>query len=126
MPKESFRYILDKWAAEIPADEPAIPGQLCNRIDGYPESTGLRCSVHLRSDLRPRIVLDPTEHPLAVEQREGITLERVKQIFAEPATDKQKGPATGRPFLTLRLRYATKLELLELVTLHDARSGWRA
>jgi len=83
VPKESFRYILDKWTAEIPADEPAIPGQLCNRIDGYPESTGLRCSIHLRSDLRPRIVLEPTEHPLAVEQREGITLERVKQIFAE-------------------------------------------
>jgi len=27
-------------------------------------------------------VLEPTDHPLAVEQRDGITLERIKQIAA--------------------------------------------
>jgi hypothetical protein len=84
VPKDSFWYILDKWTAEIPADEPLIPGRLCNRIKGYPDSADLRCSVHLRSNnLRPRFVLEPTDHPLAIEQRDGITLERVKQIFAE-------------------------------------------
>src|SRR5579862_5479566 len=29
---------------------------------------------------RPRIELEPTDHPLAVEQRNGITWERVQQI----------------------------------------------
>jgi hypothetical protein len=71
------------WTSEIPAEEPPIAGELCNEIDGYPGSNGLRCSVRLQSNnLRPLIVLEPTSHPLAVEQRQGITLERVKQIFA--------------------------------------------
>ena len=38
---------------------------------------------HLRSgDLRPLIELEPTDYPLAVEQRNGITLDRIKQIAA--------------------------------------------
>jgi len=32
--------------------------------------------------VRPEIELEPTEHPLAVEQREGITWERVDEIAA--------------------------------------------
>ena len=84
VPKDSFAHIVDKWTAEIPADDPPIPSQLCNEIRGYPGSNGLRCSVRLQSNgLRPLIVLEPTDHPLAVEQRDGITLERVKQVFAE-------------------------------------------
>ncbi len=38
--------------------------------------------VHLWDDgIRPYIELEPTDHPLAVEQRTGITVERVQQIF---------------------------------------------
>lgn len=33
-----------------------------------------------RVGTRPHIVLEPTEHPLAVEQQTGITIERVQQI----------------------------------------------
>lgn len=33
--------------------------------------------------MTPYIELEPTEHPLAMEQREGITMERVKQIAEE-------------------------------------------
>ena len=29
---------------------------------------------------RPLITLEPTDHPLAVEQREGITMARVQEI----------------------------------------------
>jgi hypothetical protein len=84
VPKESFRHIVDKWTSDIPADEPPIPGQLCNEIDGYPGSNGLHCGVRLQSNnMRPLVVLEPTHHPLAVEQRDGITLERVKAIFAQ-------------------------------------------
>jgi hypothetical protein len=38
--------------------------------------------VHLRNDgIRPYVELEPTSHPLAVEQRLGITLDRVAEIY---------------------------------------------
>jgi hypothetical protein len=81
--EKSLRYILDRWTSPIGPDEPPRFGWLCNWIRGYPEPRGIKCHVFLRSNnQRPRIVLEPTDYPLAVEQREGITLKRVKQIFA--------------------------------------------
>jgi hypothetical protein len=81
--KESFRYILDHWEDAIPDDEPPFAGELCSRFTGYPETAGLRCSIHIRKEFRPRIVLESPDYPMAVEQRSGITLERIKQIAAE-------------------------------------------
>lgn len=82
--EESFRYILDNWETDIPDDAPPRFGWLCTSISGYPDPEEIRCYVHLRSgNLRPRIVLEPTDYPMAVEQRTGITLDRIKQIAAE-------------------------------------------
>jgi hypothetical protein len=82
--KETFQYILDRWTSPIGPDEPPRFGWLCNWICGYPEPREIKCHVYLRSgNQRPRIVLEPTDYPLAVEQHRGITLERVKQIAAE-------------------------------------------
>lgn len=81
--KDTFLYVHKMWDAEIPDGEPPRFGWLCNWIDGYPEPHEIRCHVFLRSgNLRPRIVLEPTDYPLALEQRNGITLERVRQIAA--------------------------------------------
>jgi hypothetical protein len=81
--RESFRYILDRWDSPIPEDEPPRFGWLSTWINGYPEPQGIRCHVFLRSgNLRPRIVLQPTDYPLAVEQHSGITMDRVKEIAA--------------------------------------------
>lgn len=82
--EDSFRHILDKWDAEIAGAEPPRFGWLCNRISGYPDPEEVRCNVYLRSgNLRPLIVLESTDYPLAVEQRNGITLERIRKIAAE-------------------------------------------
>ena len=49
----------------------------------YPETMNLKTRVHLRDDgVRPYIELEPTDHPLAKEQREGISVERVAEIYA--------------------------------------------
>ena len=49
----------------------------------YPETKNLKTMVHLRDDgIRPYIELEPTEHPLAVEQRNGIGVDRVAEIYA--------------------------------------------
>ena len=81
--KENFKLILDLWDEEIRSDQPPIFGWLCNNIRGYPQTFCLKSHVHLRNDgKRPFIELEPTEHPLAVEQRKGITLRRVEEIVA--------------------------------------------
>ena len=49
----------------------------------YPETLNLKTRVHPRDDtIRPYIELEPTDHPLAVEQRNGITVERVAELYA--------------------------------------------
>src|SRR6185437_12398419 len=81
--EESFHYILARWTSQIAPDEPPRFGWLSTWINGYPEPSEIRCNIFLRSGtLRPRIVLQPTEYPLAVEQHRGITLDRVKEIAA--------------------------------------------
>lgn len=49
----------------------------------YEETANLKTRVHLRDGfIRPFIELEPTDHPLAVEQREGISVERVAELYA--------------------------------------------
>jgi hypothetical protein len=49
----------------------------------YPETVNLETCVHLRDNgMRPRIELEPTDHPLAVEQRNGISIDRVAEIYS--------------------------------------------
>lgn len=58
-------------------------GWFSNRLPGYPETLNLKTRVHLRDDgMRPLIELEPTDHPLAVEQRAGISLGRMAQLHA--------------------------------------------
>jgi len=51
-------------------------GWLCTHLSCYDiETIGLKTRAHFRgSGKRPSIELEPTDHPLAVNQREGITL----------------------------------------------------
>ena len=47
----------------------------------YPDTLLLKTHVHLRGvNARPLIELEPTDHPLAVEQRNGITAARVREL----------------------------------------------
>lgn len=58
-------------------------GWFSNRLKGYPDTLSLKCQVHPRPGrLRPWIEITQADHPLAVEQREGITIERLAEILA--------------------------------------------
>ena len=49
-------------------------GWFANRLPGYPDTMNLKCMVEPHeAELRPTLELEPTEHPLAVQQRSGIT-----------------------------------------------------
>jgi hypothetical protein len=62
-------------------EEPSYFGWLCSRIQLYPDTLLLKTHVHTRKvGTRPYIELEPTDHPLAVEQRTGITRARVRKI----------------------------------------------
>jgi hypothetical protein len=53
-------------------------------LSPYPRTVNLKARIHLRDDgVRPYIELEPTDHPLAIEQRLGISVERVAEIYAQ-------------------------------------------
>lgn len=57
-------------------------GWLSAELPLYPGTENLKARIHLRDDgVRPFVELEPTDHPLAVEQRLGISVERVGEIF---------------------------------------------
>jgi hypothetical protein len=64
--------------------EPPYFGWLSSRIQVYPDTLLLKARVHNRQiRLRPFVELEPTDHPLAVEQRSGITVGRLSEIAGQ-------------------------------------------
>lgn len=58
-------------------------GWLSANFRVYPDAENLKTHVHLRDHgVRPCVELEPTDHPLAVEQREGISVQRLGQILS--------------------------------------------
>ena len=56
-------------------------GWLCNAVPEYPDTLLLKTRVHVRPyPTRPWVELEPTDHPLAVDQREGIAVERAIMV----------------------------------------------
>jgi hypothetical protein len=79
--KQSFHRMSEFWDAPGRESEPPFFGWLCTSLPGYPDTTTLKTHVHLRPlGERPFIELETTDHPLAVEQRSGISLARAREI----------------------------------------------
>ncbi|ALV50105.1 DUF2199 domain-containing protein [Streptomyces althioticus] len=79
--RENFSRASDLW--DRPGREAEKPyfGWLTTDLPVYPTTLNLKTLVHTRPvGERPFIELEPTDHPLAVEQRTGISLERVREI----------------------------------------------
>ena len=56
-------------------------GWLSVRLPGYPDTLKLVVRAHLNDGgERPSLELEPTDHPLAVDQREGVPFERLREI----------------------------------------------
>ncbi len=72
------------WDEEGRENEPPYFGWLSVELP-YPVSTlNLKTLVHTRPvGFRPLVEVEPTDHPLATEQRNGITLARVQEIAGE-------------------------------------------
>jgi hypothetical protein len=82
--ERNFRWYVENF--EAGAEDQGEPwfGWLSNKVPVYPDTLSLKTDVHLRGEgLRPAIVVQPTDHPLAVDQHGGITLTRARELAAE-------------------------------------------
>jgi hypothetical protein len=79
---EKFARAAELWETPGRESEPPYFGWLSTDLPIYSPSTiNLKTNLHTRPvGQRPLIELEPTDHPLAVEQRSGITMARVQQI----------------------------------------------
>jgi hypothetical protein len=81
--EKSFKRVVELWDYDGREKEQPFFGWLCTRLPLYPDTGLLKTNVHLRSaNQRPSIELEQTDHPLAIEQRDGITMARVREIAA--------------------------------------------
>ncbi|WP_407988795.1 DUF2199 domain-containing protein [Kitasatospora sp. CMC57] len=80
--RPNFDRASELWETAGRESEPPYFGWLSTELFLYSPSTiNLKTRLHTRPvGTRPFIELEPTDHPLAVEQRTGITRERVQQI----------------------------------------------
>lgn len=83
----------DAWAAVFGRPKRAHVGPFFGWLDAwlkpYPDTMNLKCRVHLRDEgIRPLIELEATNHPLALEQKGGISMERVAEIHSIMAHDR--------------------------------------
>jgi hypothetical protein len=76
---ENFWMYIENFESE---DIGPFFGWLCTRLSYYPVDTlGLKTMAHFRGKrLRPRIEVEPTDHPLALDQRSGIALSKAWEI----------------------------------------------
>ena len=80
--EDGFNKTTKYW--EVEGREKQMKRWLSTSIPCYPETIQLKTKVHTRTiGVRPFIELEPTKHPLSKEQREGITIERIKKIAEE-------------------------------------------
>ena len=79
--KDSLKRCYEIWNKKGREAEPPFFGWLSTALPLYPNTLSLKANVHTRSvGQRPYVELQPTDHPLSVEQQKGITIERVQEI----------------------------------------------
>lgn len=80
---DNFKRYVDTFDAGEQSSLGPWFGWLSNRLNGYPDTLNLKCQLHLQDGRqRPYIELEPTDHPLARDQRDGIAFDRVLEIYA--------------------------------------------
>jgi len=79
--RDHFVRMVTVWDSSDRETEPPRFGWFATALPGYPTTLNLRTHVHTRPlGLLPSIELEPTDHPLAVEQRSGITWTRIQEL----------------------------------------------
>lgn len=81
--RDNYARAVRLWETPGRESEPPYFAWLCTSLPMYEDTTTLKTNLHTRPvGTRPFIEVEPTGHPLAVEQREGVTMARVREIAA--------------------------------------------
>ncbi len=96
---------------------PAFPGRLATQLPGYPQTLGVPVTVRLgEGTSRPSFTVDDAAHPLALEQRDGIYVERLLEMVSPALHGAGPEPRGAPRFATLE---ADRWRLL------DVEAAWR-
>lgn len=77
----SFLHMCERWEAVDRDSDPPYFGWLCSPISVYPSTLHLKLSVQSRPPgFTPLFTVEPTDHPLFLDQRNGISIERWHQL----------------------------------------------
>ncbi len=80
--EENFQRMMKVWEEPDRESEPPYFGWLSTELPVYGTSTlELKTSIHTNPvGTKPSIEIEPTDHPLAVEAHNGMTMARVQEI----------------------------------------------
>ncbi|GAA5069715.1 DUF2199 domain-containing protein [Lysobacter panacisoli] len=79
--ERSFLHMSERWRCADRADDPPYFGWLSTDIAVYPDTINLKLSVQSRAPgLVPLFTVAPSDHPLSLEQRQGISEARWHEI----------------------------------------------
>ena len=82
--KDDFDTYSKYWDGNLPDNLPALHGSLSGSMKDYPDSNMTSVEIHLQSgDQRPVFKVISDENSLGIDQRKGITMEKVHS-FVEP------------------------------------------
>lgn len=100
--ESTMREMFEQWEAPARVESGPYFGWLCTALPGYPDTMFLKTRVHQRPvGERPLVELEPTEHPLAVHQREGVDAAWLRELLVEllhPKPMVETPPAADWPF----------------------------
>ncbi len=78
---KTFMRTDELWSTEGRENEPPFTGWIDTQIFPYGNTINVEVFIHTQPvGQRPQFEISDPEHPLAIEQREGITMERVQEI----------------------------------------------
>jgi len=81
--RESYDRVRELWTTEGREAEPPTFAWVQSHVGPYPSTLGLQAWLYTQpAGVRPLVDLQPTAHPLAREQREGIDMARVRELAA--------------------------------------------
>jgi len=94
--ERDFRRYLELWQKGTgQEEEPPFMGWLSNLPFQYPKTKTVEVSIHLQPmGTRPSFTVLSEQHPLGVDQRNGISLERAHHILADFRSRKEAEMAT--------------------------------